>query len=162
MNILLIDDETVCGELARANIKHEFEDAEVEQALNCELGLKALERAEYDALILDLNLKCSIDGFECLKIVRETWPNLPIVILTGALPEERREECLAAGADYFVVKGSLSAVLGLGIRTAIEKRKAALSGECYVEERRKQLAELRSKVQRYDGTGATDRRKRIG
>jgi len=146
MNILLIDDETVCGELARENVKHEFDNVELEQALTCEAGIKALKLGSFDVLILDLNLKCSIDGFECLKIVREAWPNLPIVILTGSWSEERREECLNAGADYYVMKGSVNQILGIGIRTAIEKRKAALSGDCFVEERRKKLSDMRGNI----------------
>lgn len=144
-NILLIDDETVCGDIARANVKHEFEAAELEQVLDCCSGLKALEKLKYDALILDINLKCE-DGLGCLRQIRGAWPSLPVVVITDPWTEEQREECLAAGADYYVIKGSIDFVLGLAVRTAMDKRQATLNGEHFIEDRRKKISDIQEKT----------------
>jgi DNA-binding response OmpR family regulator len=149
LNILLIDDEKICGDFAREAIQHEYPEVSVEQALDCCAGFRALEvnYGRYNAVILDLNLP-GRDGLECLRVIREAWPEIPIVILTGisAEPaEEKRTQCLQAGADYFVLKQSALHLLGLAVMSAIEQRRSVISAEAFTCERRKVLSELREK-----------------
>lgn len=145
MNILLIDDEEICGELARESIKHEYPNSTLMQVLDCASGKKQLSEGCFDALILDLNLK-GHDGAECLRELRAQWPNLPVVILTGHWSEERRKECLDAGADYYVIKESVNQLLGMAVTTAIEKRRITEEGESFICERRGKLDKLREQL----------------
>lgn len=150
MNILLIDDEKICGDFAREAIQHEYPDVSVEQALDCASGYRLLEvnPGKYNAVILDLNLP-GRDGLECLRVLREAWPGLPIVILTGLSQEPadtKRTQCIEAGADYFVLKQSALHLLGLAVMTAVEQRRGVVSAEAFTNERRRVLNGLREKM----------------
>lgn len=61
-------------------------------------------------IILDLELP-TINGFELLKLVRQTpanaetvWKTLPIVILSGTARQEDINRCYQAGANSFFIK----------------------------------------------------------
>lgn len=61
-------------------------------------------------IILDLELP-TINGFELLKLVRQTpanaetvWKTLPIVILSGTVRQEDVNRCYQAGANSFFIK----------------------------------------------------------
>jgi CheY-like chemotaxis protein len=58
-----------------------------------------------DILILDINMPC-LDGKDCLTMIRATREFDDIIIVIYSLVEapSAREECLSAGANYYVVK----------------------------------------------------------
>jgi DNA-binding response OmpR family regulator len=47
-----------------------------------------LEAVKYAALITDINLPGSIDGWEVAKRAREAHPQMPVVYITGAAAEQ--------------------------------------------------------------------------
>lgn len=54
-----------------------------------------------DVVLLNADLP-RMDGIEAARCIRQTAPNLPIVIMS--IYEERRKEALEAGANAFVIK----------------------------------------------------------
>ena len=80
--ILVIDDsEDLCSvlsaQLSRAH--HSTETAE-----NGEEGLSRCEREPFDLVLLDIWMP-KVDGITALKILRERWPNLPVIVMSGGL-----------------------------------------------------------------------------
>lgn len=76
------------------------------QVLTASSGDEALKLIDelYDEInlvLLDLRMP-GLDGVEVLKAVKKTHPEIPVGILTAY--EERKEECLANGADFFIAK----------------------------------------------------------
>lgn len=71
---------------------------------------QAIRDGAYEAVLLDLNLP---DGrrLEPLLRVQEQDPDLPIVTLTGLDDEELARSCIDAGAQDYVRKSELSAVV---------------------------------------------------
>ena len=65
-------------------------------------GLAALERATFDAIILDVMLP-DIDGFEVCRTIRTRWQT-PILMLTGRGEEMDRIVGLEIGADDYLPK----------------------------------------------------------
>src|SRR5450432_1505670 len=59
------------------------------------------EDAEYDLLVLDLNLP-GITGIDCLPDLRRRWPDMPIILLSASNSVEERVEALTSGADEFI------------------------------------------------------------
>ena len=45
-------------------------------------------RSHYWALVTDINLRGTMDGWEVAKQAREIDPSLPIVYMTGAAPDD--------------------------------------------------------------------------
>jgi len=58
----------------------------------------AADEAEYDVVILDLNLP-KLDGVNVLRHLRLKRPSLPVLILTQRTRVEDRVQCLDTGAD---------------------------------------------------------------
>ncbi len=54
-------------------------------------------------IILDLKMP-GVDGFEVLKIVKENYPHIKIVVLTGHADLANAIKCKKLGADQFLEK----------------------------------------------------------
>jgi len=67
----------------------------------------ALEQGGFDLVMADYALP-DFDGMTALKIVRNTSAELPFILISGALGEERAIEALTSGATDYVLKSRLS------------------------------------------------------
>jgi signal transduction histidine kinase len=67
----------------------------------------ALEHGGVDLIFSDFLLP-EFDGLSAAKIVRAKWPAIPLILVSGALGEERAIDALKSGATDFVLKGHLS------------------------------------------------------
>ena len=76
---------------------------QVLEAGNGDVGRDMAVRLQYDLLLLDLVLP-GCGGLEILKLVRETRPTQPVIVLTARGEEQDRVEGLRCGADDYVVK----------------------------------------------------------
>jgi two-component system sensor histidine kinase RpfC len=68
--------------------------------------MDALDRAEYDIVLLDRNMP-GMGGIEALQAIRLTSPGpgrLPVVVFSADVTAEAKRECLEAGADAFLAK----------------------------------------------------------
>ena len=68
-----------------------------------------------DCVVLDLGLP-DASGIEALRRIRAADADMPVVVLTGYSGEDRGNEALSAGAQDYLVKGSID---GLGLARAI-------------------------------------------
>lgn len=57
----------------------------------------------FDIILMDLQMP-KMDGFEATKIIREKFPNFPIIAMTARAMAEERELCLMSGMNDHVVK----------------------------------------------------------
>jgi len=117
LQLLIVDDEiTVCHALT-ATLSHYGYDCTIETN-----GLKVLSRLQtelFDGVLLDLRMP-EIAGFELLQCIKEPFPDLPVIIMTGFGSIETAVECMQAGAADFVTKPIDLAVLDIRIKKAIE------------------------------------------
>jgi len=89
-------------------------------------AFKLIRQYQFDVAILDLNLTDSFGGETLLKLNKE-YPDLPVVINTGAYQEEVGLETLSAGAQDFLVKGKYNAyVLVKALYYAVERKRVEL------------------------------------
>jgi two-component system chemotaxis response regulator CheB len=72
------------------------------EAADGEAGLRLVDEARLDALILDVEMP-GLSGIEVLERLRRTHPRL-VVVLYSSDPGAR-QEAMATGADDFFVKG---------------------------------------------------------
>lgn len=98
--ILCIDDEPE-GLLLR-KIMLEAEGYQVLTAQSGKQGLSLLSDSHIDAVVLDYRMP-GMDGAEVARVMRERWPCVPIVMLSG-YPEDVPEESLRL-VNAFLIKG---------------------------------------------------------
>src|SRR3974377_1910555 len=101
MRILVVEDDGPLATFIRKGL--EAEHYAVDTASDGELARTMALEAEYDLLILDLNLP-KLDGLEVLRSVRGTKASLPVLVLPARSRIEDRVQSLDAGADDCLIK----------------------------------------------------------
>ncbi|HEX7618576.1 MAG TPA: response regulator, partial [Verrucomicrobiae bacterium] len=79
----------------------------------------ALEHGGIDLILSDFTLP-AFDGLSALKIARDKWPDLPVIMVSGTLGEERAIDSLQSGATDYVLKQRLSR-LATAVRRAMQE-----------------------------------------
>ncbi|MBF0539288.1 MAG: response regulator [Nitrospirae bacterium] len=99
--ILVIDDE----EIVRISCKRVLETGgyDVVVASSGPMALRFIETAPYDLVITDLMMP-EMDGFELLTVIREKWPYLQVVVMTGYVTDETKLKSVELGATFFLKK----------------------------------------------------------
>jgi DNA-binding response OmpR family regulator len=101
MRLLVVEDETTIAEsLARALRRSGYA---VDIAVNGRQALDAAAAADYDAVLLDLNLP-GIDGMTVCREVRTAQPDCYILMVTARTAVGDRVAGLDAGADDYLPK----------------------------------------------------------
>ncbi|WP_017303577.1 diguanylate cyclase domain-containing protein [Spirulina subsalsa] len=121
-NILLIEDSRTDALILKQSLS---KIAPNEFLINHVFSLKSsfllLQQYDFDAIILDLFLPQNQE-LEALKKIQKTFPNIPVVVLTGIKDDQLALQALREGAqDYFVKGEYLGEGLVRGIRYAIER-----------------------------------------
>jgi len=123
--VLVVDDSDTDRLLVSA-LLGEDEDLEFE---GVEDGGRALDRIEADPpdLVLTDLVMPGMDGFEVVSAVRESFPSIPIVLMTSQGNEEIAVRALRQGASSYVPKRSLADSLLDTVREvlALTRRKRA-------------------------------------
>jgi CheY-like chemotaxis protein len=97
-NILVVDDnQLILYGLAKALRSNSYT---VETATTAETALKKLSFCSYDLCLLDINLQ-DINGLELMKMIKETYPNTKIIIMTASNhdSEELSENILTTASN---------------------------------------------------------------
>lgn len=99
--IMVVDDEPlVCKSLKRLLGKAGYD---VEAFTDSRIAVEELNNKHFDIIITDLMMD-NIDGLQLLAIVREKYPDIKVVIITGYIEKLTAEEASEKGAFAFVSK----------------------------------------------------------
>ncbi len=102
LRILLAEDNAVNQMVALQMLKRLGYSADV--ATNGLEVLQALERQQYDVVLMDVQMP-EMDGIAAARKIRERWPKGPkIIAITAYALEGDREKCLRAGMDNYIAK----------------------------------------------------------
>ena len=117
--ILVVEDEAyVRDSLAEILRARGFD---VDTVASPPAAVASLERAPVDVVLSDLKMPGG-GGLELLRAVKGSWPELPVVILTGYGTVASAVECLRAGASDYVLKPADPSALEVALERAIESR----------------------------------------
>jgi two-component system KDP operon response regulator KdpE len=92
------------------------------EAANGEEALLRLRMIDYDAVLLDINMS-GMGGIETCRRISQSYPRLPIIMLTVRDEEDDKVEALDAGADDYVTKPFQIRELTARLRAAIRRSK---------------------------------------
>ncbi|MBK5277012.1 MAG: SpoIIE family protein phosphatase [Desulfuromonadales bacterium] len=124
LRILHLEDDPLDAELVQATLSGEGITCDIVQVDGRERFIIELESGEVDLVLADFALP-GFDGMGALTIVRERYPELPFVFVSGRLGEEAAIESLKSGATDYVLKNRLSRLAPAVRRALIETEERA-------------------------------------
>lgn len=105
IRIVVADDQRLFRECVAGMLESEQTFTVVGQASN---GVEALELAELykpDVLLMDVRMP-RMDGVEVLRRIKDTWPQIRVILLSAYAIDECVVEGLSAGASGYLLKDS--------------------------------------------------------
>ena len=131
IRIVLVEDDVDDAELVRARFAEAGLRFELERVESRPTFRAALARADVDLVLADYSLP-RFDGVAVLELARELRPDVPVVLLSGAIGEDLAIETLKLGATDYVLKQRLERLVPVVLRALRER-----------EGRRRTLAHVR-------------------
>ncbi len=118
--ILIVDDDP----LIRRQLEDLYRDRkyEVDSCGGADDALKLIEECEYSLAVLDLKIPGS-DGISLTKEIRERWPDLDVIIVTGYASIKGAVEAIRHGASDYITKPFESEEILLATEKVLEKRR---------------------------------------
>jgi len=104
--VLIVDDSAVDRRVVQGIVERGG-DYDVSVASDGREALQQIERQIPDVIVTDL-LMPGIDGFGLVAAVKEEYPTIPVILMTGRGGDEVAAKALQHGAASFVRKASLS------------------------------------------------------
>jgi DNA-binding NtrC family response regulator len=116
--ILIVDDEASLRQMLKEVLKDDYSLIEAESGA----ALKKLFSSDSpDVVLLDLKLP-DANGLDLLPIIKKSWPETEVVVLTGEATFEAAVQATKRGAYHFINKPFDTAMLLVTIDRAIENR----------------------------------------
>lgn len=118
VRILIIDDEKVI----RDGVERALAGAgyQITKAASGEIGIELIERQGFDIVLLDLMMP-GVDGFTVLDWVKEKYPHIQVIVITGFATVSKAVSAMKQGAFDFVGKPFSPDYIRVVVNRAIEK-----------------------------------------
>jgi DNA-binding NtrC family response regulator len=118
--ILIADDEEI---VIRSCLRIlDGDDFQVEAVQDGREALRKIEENPYDVMILDIMMP-NMDGLEVLRRVKETHPNLDVIMITGLSQIDTAVQAMKLGAFDYISKPFEPDELKLVVQRALERRR---------------------------------------
>ncbi|WP_243368011.1 response regulator [Fundidesulfovibrio soli] len=118
-NILLVDDEEDFVQTLAERLELRGIDCRV--ALDGEAGLAAMAESTPDVVVLDMFMP-GIKGLEVLRLIRERYPKVQVILLTGQGATKDGMDGMKLGAFDYMIKplsiDDLTAKIGEAVKLA--------------------------------------------
>lgn len=143
--VLIADDNPDDRALALRELRKEWPGAEAFEVCDAAGLDEALSGPRPQLVVTEFNLRFT-DGLSILRGVRDRWPDVPVVMLTGTGSEEAAVEALKSGLDDYVLKHHISRFCA-SVRGVVDRRAGELEARTALarsEERFRALADASS------------------
>jgi PAS domain S-box-containing protein len=138
-NILIIDDDKgMCKTLSRIL---ELDGYRISTANTANDGAALIKGGSFNLAVLDIKLP-DIDGVELLEIIKKTYPDLSIIMMTAYASTENAIKALNRGADAFVTKPFDIEELRALVKKSIDK-------QMLTKEKQRLGKELKESLEKY-------------
>jgi two-component system, NtrC family, response regulator AtoC len=98
--VLVVDDDEGMRETLTAILRREYR---VLRTSSGESALQMMEKEDVDLMLLDVRLP-GISGFEVLKIIRENYPSVEVIVISVMKELDAAIEAMRYGAYHFISK----------------------------------------------------------
>jgi len=121
--VLIVDDQQSIRRTLSEIL--EYENFEVHEAANGEIALAELQKKTFGVVLLDIKMP-KMDGIEVLAKCVDTWPELPVIMISGHADIKTAVEATHLGAFHFIEKPPDLQHLLVTIRSALERGKLVI------------------------------------
>ena len=118
VKILVVDDEDIVLESCQAVF--ELEGFEAVFVPSADKALEAMKNEDFALLLIDVKMP-KHDGMYLMEKIKEQWPGIPMIVMSGYYTEETIKEAIEMGAAEFVAKPFEPDELVETVRRVIEK-----------------------------------------
>jgi DNA-binding NtrC family response regulator len=118
MKILVVDDEDIVLESCQAVF--ELEGFEVMLVPSADKAIEAMKDDDFALLLIDVKMP-KHDGMYLMEKIKEKWPNVPIIVMSGYYTKETIQEAFQMGATNFIAKPFEPDELIKTVRNTIKK-----------------------------------------
>jgi len=127
LHVLLVDDEKEFVQTLSQRLQIRQIDSDV--VYSGEEALETVHRDGAEVMVLDLKMP-GVDGFQVLREIKKSKPEIEVIILTGHGTEKDKETCMDLGAFAYLQKPADIDLLAETMKQAYEKinRKKLLAG----------------------------------
>lgn len=94
--ILLVDDDATMLDLLYRGLSVDQELYEVVCAKNAQEAIEFLERIHFPMVVADIQMR-TLSGLDLLAKIRERWPHVKVILMTGTTSRQLREEIRRTG-----------------------------------------------------------------
>ncbi len=115
ISILIVDDETMMRSLLEKILARDG--YKVMAVQDGEKALEMLETEKVDIVISDMKMP-GMDGFELLKVVKQKFPGIAVIIMTAYGDTYTVKDALILGADEYLTKPFKSYEISLVVERA--------------------------------------------
>jgi len=125
LHVLIVENNLVDSKMLRGMLeKSVYGSFDTEVCDSLENAFRLLSQNNFDVVLLDLNLQDST-GLDTLRKMNHHFPDLPIVVNTGAYQDDLGLKAVRCGAQDYLIKGKyLPYGLAKALYYAIERKKA--------------------------------------
>jgi signal transduction histidine kinase len=122
--LLLLDDDPQDRALARVVLERELPRLRIEEITDAPSFAQACGRRGFDVVVLESRLQWA-DGLAILLVLREDWPEVPVVLFTRYGSEDLVVRAMRLGASDYLAKSPAGFLrLAVAVRSALEKARA--------------------------------------
>jgi DNA-binding NarL/FixJ family response regulator len=122
ISVFLVDDVPELRELIRLGMEEDPGFDVVGEAGDGRSALEGIAEMRPEAVLLDLSMP-DMDGFQAIPQIRESDPDIAIIILSGFSAERMGPPAIDRGADGYIEKGTPIQDLRDATRHAVAKRR---------------------------------------
>lgn len=127
LRLLILEHDPHDAELEMLMLQHAGYDVRSDVATDEREFRAHLRSPTYDVILADYRLP-TWTGMDALAVVKEQELDIPFILVTGTLGDERAVECVKEGVADYVVKNSLGR-LPLAVGRAIQEKRARIERE---------------------------------
>jgi DNA-binding NarL/FixJ family response regulator len=103
LKVLIADDHPLILQGLRRTVEAREEIDVVGEAQTGAELLALVKRRQPDVVLMDLRMP-GLDGIDCIREIRQSWPEIKVVVLSACEDRAPIDSALAAGASAYVVK----------------------------------------------------------
>jgi DNA-binding NtrC family response regulator len=99
-SVLIVDDDKTIREMLFELLS---EDHRCQSAKTADEALTLLEKETFDVLLTDISMP-GLSGLELLEIMRQRYPQTPVIIISGAGDLDNAQNLISRGAFAYLLK----------------------------------------------------------
>ena len=107
LHVLIVEDSEADSELLLRALRRAGYDPVCERVETADTMSAALDGQDWDIVISDFTMP-RFNGMEALRLVQQLKPDIPFIIVSGTIGEDRAVAAMKAGAHDYIMKGNLA------------------------------------------------------